>query len=451
MPHAGTPRQPHVMPRNSNPRRGNWSRYALLRMTRAWRVAAATHRARTPSQPARHTRRRQAQFIGCLRPWDGYPAVPSPPRLPPDGASTSLPVYHTYFTTYLRRTCRRPCRRRAPRSRFRRLTHPALARRRGAPAAAATGGERPWATRTDPYRVNRTGPAPHRLASFRNRRPHHRRPGGSSRRLPRSGMRLNSSRRSRPCDSRHRHTWTPRTRRSSATHAASTTSPPTEVHTPRLRLARAPHLPRLRLVRAPDSTRPRLVRAPPPRHGCASSAPPDERTDTGTDRQTERQRDRQTDRETERQRDRETERQGDRETERRTLRSRGAAAPTPRRAHAALRPAPCWNRTRRLRRGGQAENSQQTDSSSDRSDSAAAAAATDGRPPYSSRDRAGTGRDIFATPGVCRRSRAREISSADTRAWRPPYRKAQGWAGVAWETPTEPSSRGLIPRNYHIF
>jgi len=47
----------------------------------------------TPSQPAQHTRRRQAQFIGCLRPWDGYPAVPSPPRLPPDGASTSLPVY----------------------------------------------------------------------------------------------------------------------------------------------------------------------------------------------------------------------------------------------------------------------------------------------------------------------------------------------------------------------
>ena len=50
--------------------------------------------ARHLNQPARHTRRRQAQFIGCLRPWDGYPAVPSPPRLPPDGASTSLPVYH---------------------------------------------------------------------------------------------------------------------------------------------------------------------------------------------------------------------------------------------------------------------------------------------------------------------------------------------------------------------
>ena len=64
-------------------------------MTRAWRVAAAAHRARTPSQPARHTRRRQAQLIGCLRPWDGYPAVPSPPRLPPDGASTSLPVYQS--------------------------------------------------------------------------------------------------------------------------------------------------------------------------------------------------------------------------------------------------------------------------------------------------------------------------------------------------------------------
>lgn len=57
---------------------------------------------------------------------------------------------------------------------------------------------------------------------------------------------------------------------------------------------------------------------------------------------------------------------------------------------------------------------------------------------------------LLRNPGGCRRSRAREISSADTRAWRPPYRKAQGWAGVAWETPTEPSSRGLIPRNYHI-
>ena len=92
-PHAGTSRQPHVMPRNSNPRRGNWFEAYPPRMTHAWRVAAATRRARTPSQPARHTRRRQAQFIGCLRPWDGYPAVPSPPRLPPDGASTSLPVY----------------------------------------------------------------------------------------------------------------------------------------------------------------------------------------------------------------------------------------------------------------------------------------------------------------------------------------------------------------------
>jgi len=70
-------------------------RAPALSMTRAGRVAAATHRARTPSQPARHTRRRQAQFIGSLRPWDGYPAAPSPPRLPPDGASTSLPVYQS--------------------------------------------------------------------------------------------------------------------------------------------------------------------------------------------------------------------------------------------------------------------------------------------------------------------------------------------------------------------
>jgi len=30
----------------------------------------------TPSQPARHTRRRQAQFIGCLRPWDGTRQYP---------------------------------------------------------------------------------------------------------------------------------------------------------------------------------------------------------------------------------------------------------------------------------------------------------------------------------------------------------------------------------------
>ena len=74
-------------------------RAPALSMTHAWRVAAATHRARTPSQPARHTRRRQAQLIGCLRPWDGYPAVPSPPRLPPDGASTSLPVYQSHRRT----------------------------------------------------------------------------------------------------------------------------------------------------------------------------------------------------------------------------------------------------------------------------------------------------------------------------------------------------------------
>ena len=84
-------------------------RAPALRMTRAWRVAAAAHRARTPSQPARHTRRRQAQLIGSLRPWDGYPAAPSPPRLPPDGASTSLPVYQSTFVKLLFSVCPMVC------------------------------------------------------------------------------------------------------------------------------------------------------------------------------------------------------------------------------------------------------------------------------------------------------------------------------------------------------
>ena len=37
------------------------------------------HRARTPSQPARHTRRRRAQFIGSLRPrrWEPGSTLPS--------------------------------------------------------------------------------------------------------------------------------------------------------------------------------------------------------------------------------------------------------------------------------------------------------------------------------------------------------------------------------------
>ena len=173
------------------------------------------------------------------------------------------------FKVCITQPCRRPCLRREPRSRSRRPVRPALARRRGAPAPARTYGGRQWATPTGPCRVDRAGPTTRRLASSRNRRLR-RRPDGSSRRLPRSGTRLHSSRRSLLYDSRRRRTWTPHTRHGSATHAASTTSPPTESHMPRPRLVRAPHrLPRLRLARAPDDTRLRLARAPRP----ATAAP----------------------------------------------------------------------------------------------------------------------------------------------------------------------------------
>ena len=112
-------RTPVRQPRNSNPSyrgipihgaetgRGMTSQHDPRGRGRAAGRLPRTDRARTPSQPARHTRRRQAQLIGSLRPWDGYPAAPSPPRLPPDGASTSLPVYLGKLRCYLNSSPRR--------------------------------------------------------------------------------------------------------------------------------------------------------------------------------------------------------------------------------------------------------------------------------------------------------------------------------------------------------
>ena len=93
MPHAGTPRQPHVVPRNSNPQRGDWSRVLTSqddpRMASSGCHAPGPHAISTRTAHTTTT----SSIHRSLRPWDGYPAAPSPPRLPPDGASTSLPVY----------------------------------------------------------------------------------------------------------------------------------------------------------------------------------------------------------------------------------------------------------------------------------------------------------------------------------------------------------------------
>ena len=43
---------------------------------------------------ARHTRRRLPQLIGSLRPWDGYLAVPSPPRLSPNGEQSMMMMFY---------------------------------------------------------------------------------------------------------------------------------------------------------------------------------------------------------------------------------------------------------------------------------------------------------------------------------------------------------------------